>query len=217
MALEALRRSLARFPWDDTAMVRDFHLLLRRFVEPRKKAQAALGWPYERMGPDFSDFAAGGAAYLSRLDVLFFGLLSGWAFYVIKVAVPHTHRETAVVDFSYWFFAMTLHCLFAGRLVAYCNGYLPPLSLLGRLARLKPIIPGYDIVFVAPLLSLIVAAAAWYVPEWTPADRTITIAVAICVNVWVLFGMGPSLKSWRLTGNHRITRGIFQKDVVRTG
>ena len=124
--------------------------------------------------------------------------------------VPGQPTKELVLFFWLVFFS-------AGRVAIYCDGCLPPLSLMGRLVHLRPIIPGYDKVFAAPLLALAVGVASWYAATWTGAELIVVLAAAIMLNWWILLGMGPSLKAWRLTGNHRITRGLFQKEMVRAG
>jgi hypothetical protein len=98
---------------------------------------------------------------------------------------------------------------------------MPPLSLLGRVARRRPIIPGYDKVFVAPLLALLVAVPLGCValaaaPILGGYGSETLLSAAVTLTWWILVGMGPGLEAWRLTGNCRIVRSRFQKDMVGT-
>ena len=144
------------------------------------------------------------------------GLLAGWWFFV--TGVIFRRLDPTVKGGEYNGFYLVLMFAVAGRVLIYCDGYLSPLSLMGRLYHLRPIIPGYDKIFVAPLLALLVGVAAWYLPRWVHVDSLIIVSMGVTLCWWFLLGMGPSLREWRLTGNHRITRGVFvQKALVRTG
>jgi hypothetical protein len=106
-----------------------------------------------------------------------------------------------------------------GRLLIYLNGYAPPISFRGRIVTGRWIIPGYDQVFVAPLLALIAGS-------WLPKvliNRGFGFVEANTISlIWVYFLiliLGPSLKTWRLTGNHRIMAPAAPKSgpYVRVG
>src|SRR5262249_12037823 len=102
------------------------------------------------------------------------------------------------------------------RLSLYLSGYLPPISIWGRLTTGRWIIPGYDKVFVAPLLA--VGLAAWMSTEILNRnlDPRVYVPMVTFVFLAIFLGMGPSLKAWRLTGNHRIVEGK-QVGAVRVG
>ena len=119
-------------------------------------------------------------------------------------------------------------CFAAGaRLIRYLNGYAPPLSLLGRLGTGRLIIPAYDQVFVAPLLAMVVAGAAYvlsglplraaapvlawlHAPQWT---APITFALV----AFIIASGRPSLRHWRLCGGHRHWHGTAAVQLVKTG
>jgi hypothetical protein len=72
-------------------------------------------------------------------------------------------------------------------------------------------------VFLAPLLAVLVGVASAYLPAWTGIKAIYVVSSAFALSFWILVGMGPDLKVWRLTGNHRITRKVFQqREMVRT-
>jgi hypothetical protein len=100
-------------------------------------------------------------------------------------------------------------CAAGGRVLLYCHSYLPPLSLLGRLSLGRLIIPGYDKVFIAPQLAVLMFVAAATLPFWSGVSHPIAASIGVMASWWILFGMGPSLDAWRFTGSHRIVKGVL--------
>jgi hypothetical protein len=139
-------------------------------------------------------------------DTLVPGALAGWWFFAVSYHFPGFGMDES--RYAIWLAVLAVGCVI--RLCDYCIGYWPPISLMGRLVHGRWIIPGYDQVFVAPLLSLLVAVAAWFVPMWTGLPRLMVTPVAVTLTWWILFGMGPTLRTWRLTGNHRMSPGILR-------
>jgi hypothetical protein len=219
----AVRESLARFPWEGSGTLEAFHRHVRVAFFAQKHLQVrALGWPHDQMGPRFSDLSIRSVAVglTTWRDILLTGMLVGWFFYVF-LALIHIRRNPAMGPESFRMaeLASYLFCsvfIIGVRLCIYLESYRPPLSLLGRLIHLRIIIPGFDRVFVAPLLAIMVGVAASNLIVWTTINSMIIVPVSATLTWWILFGVGPSLQTWRLTGNHRIARGIFQKDMVQT-
>ncbi len=89
-------------------------------------------------------------------------------------------------------------------LVYISDGYLPPVSLGARIATGHLIIPGFDKILLAPLC---IVATSLLSPIVLPA---LGLDIPGCFSVWIalvataLFGLGPSLNDWRLTGAHSI-------------
>ena len=90
------------------------------------------------------------------------GLLSGWWLFVLAHIVKEVDGEAHGKSFDGGAYAIALPLAIAARLFIYCNGYLPPISLTGRLATGRWLNPGYDQIFVAPLLAALVGVVAWY-------------------------------------------------------
>jgi len=200
IAYLGLRAALAGFPWDQSFIQR-----VQEVASPPKGTkqvgvQADLGWPYNRTGPMVSDMRG-----LAMSDASLLAALAGWWFFAILYQcrmLPDVIANGYLVYYGCLVFGIAI------RLAVYCDGYWPPLSLLGRLAHGRWVIPGYDQVFAAPLLAVVVGVAALVVPRLTGLDPLLTIPVAFDLTLWILLGMGPSLQAWRLTGNHRIVPGI---------
>ena len=97
-------------------------------------------------------------------------------------------------------------------------GYFPPISLLGRLATGRLIIPGYDQALVAPLLLTTIVGLTGTITafnhELLPIDPIYVVPIALTLTWWITVGMGPSLEVWRLTGNHRIAPAPVKKAIL---
>ena len=202
IAYLGLRASLARFPWEGSHVQKIQDAALAYTVAGRRRgADAQLGWPYHRLGPAFPD-----APLLALSDPSLLAALAGWWFFVICY---QCRMIPGAVEGAYQFYYVFLALGILIRLGIYCDGYLPPLSLLGRLVHGRWIIPGYDQVFAAPALAIVVGVAAWYIPRLTALDPLVTTPIAFDLTLWTLLGMGPGLRAWRLTGNHRIVGGVM--------
>jgi hypothetical protein len=201
VAILGLRASLAHFPWDN---VPQLQVLKQSFKSnARSKYKGMLGWPFERLGPGFSfdnPFTLG--------DSLLTGLLAGWLLFVAGYQI-----NTYDVKKSNEMILMVSSFFLAGgaimRIACYCDGYVSPLSLWGRLAHGRLIIPGYDQVYLAPLVAVLAFVAMATLPLWSGIPGLIAIPIGLTMTWWTLFGMGPSLNAWRLTGNHRIVKGLM--------
>jgi hypothetical protein len=196
IAVLGLRAALACFPWERSP-VHDLH---QQLVGKNRVKPAGLGWPYDYIGPSTKKWPA-----ITLIDALLIGTLAGWFFFVISFMLRSSFDAVAGQYFA--LFGMLLIGVIA-RIALYCVGYSPPISWLGRLARGMPIVTGYDQVFVAPLLGILVGIAAWFLPSAIGVDSLWVTPIACCVACWILLGMGPSVRIWRLTGNHRISPGV---------
>jgi hypothetical protein len=205
-----LRDSLAGYPWENCKNLLGMLGVSRNAVA----APETLGWPYERLSPKSADVIP-----FSKLDTLLQGLLAGWWFYVGNLALYSFARKGEDARILTDFLCVPFLVFGAlARLAIYCFSYLPPISLFGRLVLGRWIIPGYDRVFIPSLMAFPIAAAAWWLPSWTSSDPLIVSSIAVTVAWWIYFGMGPSLKTWRLTGKHRIMDGtLVLKEMVRAG
>ncbi|HEV3435866.1 MAG TPA: hypothetical protein VG122_00810 [Gemmata sp.] len=185
IALLGLRASLAGFPRREESRLQH----MPRFMTD----SAPLGWPFGRLGP-------GRSKEFKLSDVFLTGLLAGWAVFVFGFG-----RKVG----DMWMVGPIVFFAASARILLYCHSYLPPLSLLGRLSLGRLIIPGYDKVFIAPLLTMLMFVAADTLPFWSGVTHLVAVSIGSTMSWWILFGMGPSLDSWRLTGNHRIVKGVL--------
>jgi hypothetical protein len=95
-----------------------------------------------------------------------------------------------------------------GRLVMTVAGHAPPISLFGRIARLRPLIPSYDQVFVAPFAAAFVAVAGPFALEHAGVPVNVAIAVSGGVALMAIALGGPDRRAWQLTARCRVVSGI---------
>lgn len=207
VACLGLRRSFSLFPWDES-WIKELDIALGK---SNKVQSGAVGWPYSRLAPKYP----GSETRTPLHHALLLSGLVGWSFYVAFALSP---RPAGDLDEGLLLF---LGLVFASapivRLFIYANGYLPPISFLGRLATFRWIIPGYDQIFVAPLLALMAGSALEITGTLIGVDPLMARPVNIAVILAICLGLGPSLKTWRLTGNHRIAITTLRAESVRVG
>ncbi len=95
-----------------------------------------------------------------------------------------------------------------GRLAMTLAGHAPPISLFGRIARLRPLIPGYDQVFLAPFAAAFVAAAGPFTLEQAGVPIDVAIAASGSLAMMTLALAGPDRRAWQLTAPCRVVSGI---------
>ncbi|MDZ7618933.1 MAG: hypothetical protein U1E05_18155 [Patescibacteria group bacterium] len=156
-----------------------------------------LGWPHELLGPKPAP------RQLETMDGVGIALLIGWyASCLFSLAAPISPSDQH--GFVGWFIVVVIVAC-AGRSLAYAIRNSPPISLIGRFVTGQWIIPGYDQIFLAPVVALAVFAAG----EWAvlffrvPFEYGQPVLLTACALP--LLAMGPSLRRWDLTGSHRIT------------
>jgi hypothetical protein len=211
-----LQRSFRRFP-------RDFEPILSPGKRgegrdrPRQGQASKVGWPFEQLSPPRE------IPRLSLGQGILISLLAGWLFFAVgwriessvKVPTPPEERSLGAV---YFFICIATLLAIWGRMGAYhCSTRVPPISLAGRYATRRWIIPGYDKVLVAPLLTILSALALPSLLTGLGTGPAVAGAVALTCAMLSLLTVGPSLSGWLLTGEHRILGGDFgeqPKDTV---
>jgi hypothetical protein len=198
VAFAGIRQMLRGFPWEDVdggakPVGRKVNLNQNATPEP------LVGWPLKQLAPEPPPakpvawhHAAVGCA-----------LLGWWMYAVMRALFPH---ETADPDGRIVRGVLLMAgAAFAGlRLVLYMNQYAPPISLFGRIATGWFVIPGYDVVFVAPLCVLLAAAQLPALLRAEGVGVIPSIASGIATLLLLAIVIGPGLREWRLTGRHRI-------------
>ncbi len=138
---------------------------------------------------------------LTPLQAALIGLLVGGIFYGVAI---HFREEPGFVRG-----VLTFHGLFAiicvgVRLGIYLGRCRPPISLLGRVATRRLIIPGYDIVFVGPLVAVLAAVAVPPILMWIGIGPGLAFPLSTAVTVWLALTLPPPLKRWYFTGHYQI-------------
>lgn len=158
-----------------------------------------LGWPFDRLIPHRNLFA------IHWKFALALAFLAGWWWFVV-IDVTIAFGGSHMMGFG----IPVAGILSISRIYTYCLGYAPPLSFSARIVKLRWIIPGYDVVFLAPVLMI-----AWVIATiWVQSNGNLSLGLAAPVQVAGLILINcfcpPSLDSWRLTGNHRIIPATSQ-------
>jgi hypothetical protein len=194
VAAAGFRRSLDRFPWPpgeaDAARGRVFEA-------------GQSGWPFDRLAPVVAP------PLLRPWEAPVIGLLIGFGLFAvgfqldrIEPGVRGDRPSEMLLPFVP--FIVTLAAFV--RLAFYMIGHLPPISLWGRLATGRLIIPRYDAVFVAPVLAVVVGVAgplAFALPGLR-AYAYVGAAVGTGLAFAILLTLGPDRTAWRLTAPARL-------------
>jgi hypothetical protein len=192
-----LRRTLAGYPWE----LRGYQSLQTPEGWTRPPGPKALGWPFTQQGPKFPDVVG---LPLRWADIVSCSLSVGWWFYALGALLALTPDGEG--GLAVWYGMVCLGAV-VGRLVLYCDGYQPPISLAGRWATGRWVIPGYDRVFVAPLCTLATGVGVPVGLLLLGCPAHVAYPVATFLVLLTAQGLGPDLSTWRLTGEHRIAPG----------
>lgn len=194
-----LRRSLNRFPWSLEWLTPALHLMKGDKDAFEASTPHGCGWPFDKLG---LRGAKPSRVKLARRDALLIGPLIGWWVFVVGAAFSDPQDRIGFAGFAA---AIGIWHLALFRLVNYVSGYMPPISFMGRLATFRWIIPGYDVVFVAPLCTLLFPMATYvmFATLWG-LEADVSGPICLALGVFITFNMGPDLNRWELTGQHRI-------------
>jgi hypothetical protein len=191
------------------------------------EAATTLGWPYRGVGPmDWQEAVFGQSTTYRQLarpssdrwrflpPVVQRALLSGlvgWWLYVITywyqsvdpVSSPDLGFKFAVVTFCF------LMVVPVSRWLIYCAAHRPPISLWGRIRTGQWIIPGHDQVYIAPLATPLIGLACVWLPVTLGVSPLVATPATVATVLWLNLVLGPSLRDWHLTGNHRLAPEAF--------
>jgi hypothetical protein len=206
-------QSLKAFPWvflkaksPDSAAPPVLQTDIRIDLDFGQTSGAAsnLGWPYSILSPKLQTVSVSNRTNLAQ------SLLLGWWSYCIIVATQMEPEPEVIL------FGTVVAAIF--RLAIYGGKAAAPFNLWGRITSGRLIIPGYDRVFLTPLATVLAAAIGAIIIKragpWFPVAEACTIAAAW----YVLFGGGPSLRNWILTGQLRLRppgRGNSNKQTLK--
>lgn len=152
------------------------------------------GWPFQVLHPQPGEPNA-------RVDKVLFPLLVGWLSYA-AFALDPTDEAARTLGFL-----LSLPIIAFGPLVRfglYCSYYRSPISLPGRIATFKLIVPGYDKALIAPLAVFLIGFRSMYWLRDMHGPMTICLPALYILALLALFNAPPSFERWRLTGQHRI-------------
>ncbi len=182
LASLGVRRSLAEFPWEND------RARFRIFVPDagKDRSERLLGWPLANLGP---------GSRSPRMPVgvgVGIALVTGVWIGVLNLIIRSDENLTLA--------PIVAAIVAAVRVGVYCAGRSSPLGIAGRLRLGRIIVPGYDVVFVAPIAAIAVSilGAGWSSTPLAPVADGLATAAAMLI----LLVAPPSLDAWRLTGAH---------------
>jgi hypothetical protein len=191
---EGLWRALRKFPWQTEGFVRDLGLV----TDPTmRNANTSCGWSFDRLHRDIR-MATG----INRFDALFGCMLGSWWLFsaISLIADPREHGlVSAIVVIP------TIVGAAVARLLIYARGCWPPISLWGRIRTFRWIIPAYDQIFVGPICSILGGFLVLSLMKYRVIPVEVCYPLAGGVAVFLALISPPTLKRFRLVGQHRLT------------
>ena len=130
-------------------------------------------------------------------------LIVFWWLYVIEWIAINSGGEP--LPYESYFFVINLIVF---RFFIYFFRSLPPISLLGRLRTGRFIIPGYDKIFIAPIIMLLTAILAPIILKALGVPLNIAFALSFSL---VFFGglvLPPSLENMQYSSKSRLPKPI---------
>jgi hypothetical protein len=213
--LSALAVLLARQPWYFLPIVAAIYGVtyfgisrsLRDFPYTEKE-RAALGLvPFEQLKPpevSLPIMPASDSNLLIRIgtrEALLVGTLVGVIFFS---AAFHFRNEQGFDRGILMIYAVIVSIVMVGRVLVYISGYRAPISLLGRIATRRFIIPGYDRVFAAPLTMAIVSLLLPPLLIVIGVSPLFAVSISLAVIVSLALALPPRIEDWIYTGHYRI-------------
>ncbi|HZK80900.1 MAG TPA: hypothetical protein VFC46_07530 [Humisphaera sp.] len=176
----AMDRSLRDFPWKIRAP----------FIFNDRPAA-----PFDRLGqlrtsPKFSP-----------LQAAMIGLLiAAWSYVCVWASEESKDPSSSQTS---W---LSLGLLIAAiRVMTYLiNGYMPPISFLGRMFTGKIIIAGFDKILLTPACIILIFLILPPLFSRANCSDAAVFGLTVGIATAAALGLGPNLNKWRLTGSHRI-------------
>jgi hypothetical protein len=160
-----------------------------------------IGFPLAQIGPRF-DYPA----ISPRESLLISWLIAAWV-YALSSRVPNP-VDRAEIAYTLAQAGVIVAALV--RVKIYCSEYRPPITLAGRLATRRWIIPGYDRVWL-PLVFAAVAILPLNLLAIMGVREFEFGPLALGLGFSISLGMPPRLGDWALTGDHRIAADPFTR------
>jgi hypothetical protein len=181
--------TLRNFPYDEQ---RRAELGLVAF---ERQPPVDVGWPISPSDENHWLFSVG----LRHAATL--GVLAGALFFSISYNFKDEPRFVRGLMFVH--LAIALFAV-AARFFIYVAGCWPPISLFGRIATRRLIIPGYDIVLLGPLAAAIVALVLPLTLILIGLPPVAAVPLATALTITLVIALPPKLETWNYTGHHRI-------------
>lgn len=204
------RRALRKFPWEKEQDKQQAGLLALPGQDRKQASLAAadetkVGRWNAVLAPRTVPFRVGGRESLALILIPAWWLFAG----IVMLSRIIPDGRTDGLWSLYWVIGLICYLIptlkgLTWRVVYYLKYARPPISLWGRLATGRWIIPGFDRVLVTPLAVL---ASMFFMPillYWLGASGE-WLALAWIVSWSILLLGGPSLRNWSLTAECRLS------------
>jgi hypothetical protein len=190
------RQMLSAFPFSPEVRER------LRLGSQRQETNVPAGWPVppnlrERYSWRISQWNAAGVSSAVA-----------WLSYC---ALHHFRHQSDMVEPAIGLYLYLAIGFIGGRLWVYLWGYLPPISLLGRLFTGRLVQPRFDYVYVAPLAATVAAIAIPWLAKHLEVPFGCAYPIASGVVVWLCLALPPRREDWIYTGGHRISYQFIAK------
>lgn len=192
------RESLKAFPWEfNKSPLFTKRPLMQTDIRglgvwSAAESNSDIGWPLFALSPKMRRIMVP-----QRVNIALGALAGWWSYCIIRSSDADPDGLQVLILFFALFGALI-------RLGIYSAGVAAPFNILGRIVTGRIIIPGYDKIFVAPLAVVIAGVIGEIVVKRSGSWYPVTGSIAFAVIWWVLFGAGPSIRNWALTGQHRL-------------
>lgn len=196
------RQSLRKFPWpqggsdeadaappDRTKSLLQAQIRIPGLDNAQSMRSPNLGWPFQWLSPKIGNVPISGSTS-TAVSALF-----GWWTFCVIVSSEGEPSPAVVLVFA------VMAALI--RLSLYCSGVAPSFNVWGRLVSGRVLVPGFDQVFVTPLIVVFLAIAGGvlirHAGSWHPAATGCVVSL-----IWFTLLSGPpTMRRWMLTGQHR--------------
>ncbi len=148
---------------------------------------------------------------IGRVDAILISMLTGWWCYALGAWISPGWLAS-LVNFPAWMLLMQ-------RGVLYFRGYASPISLGGRIATFRWIIPGYDRAALFVPLAILAFPTIMMLSLYLGIPRSEATPILAAALILITLTTPPKLKRWRLTGQHRLVPAISKvsEEYVQVG
>jgi hypothetical protein len=179
-------------------------VFIARNLLPSLSNNSSFGWPFGRLTPRDRSLR------IPRVDAVIFALLGWWATFVFERLTAEITKDEPWGLLFPMLSILVVPWVILARIRAFrVWQYLPPISLAGRAATGRWIIPAYDRVFVAPIL----AALAWYLAPFVlyraGLDWSVAVPAGFALALLSVLAVGPDRRHWWLTAESRLVPNPF--------
>jgi hypothetical protein len=174
---------------------------------PSTDREASAGWPLPPANESRWNWR------ISRVRAAGLALSVGW----LQFCLFFHFRDVPDILNAYMTTYLWIVVFFVfGRLWVYLWGYAPPISVFGRLATGRLVIPGYDVALLAPLIATIVACTLPELLTRLEVAPSFAYPISASVVAWLALTLPPQREAWQLTGHHRIAYRFLAKSATRS-